>query len=90
MSDRNVLKEKSLPPIECFNSTLGVGRIISQDDYIHALKVWDVFECESIKDYTEIYVELDVLLLAELFSYFKDFCKEVGYTIIFIIIKIYF
>ena len=63
MTDRNVLKEKSLPPIECFNSSLGVGRVVSRDDYNHALKVWDVFGCETFKDYMEIYVELGKIYL---------------------------
>ena len=58
VTGRNVLKEKSLPPIEFFHSSLGVGRVITRDDYNHALKVWEVFGCESFKDYMEIYVEL--------------------------------
>ena len=63
VTGRNVLKEKSLPPIECFNSSLGVGRVVSQDDYNHALKVWDVFGCKTFKDYMEIYVELGKIYL---------------------------
>ena len=63
VTGRNVLKDKSIPPIECFNSSLGVGRVVSQDDYNHALKVWDVFGCESFKDYMEIYVELGKIYL---------------------------
>ena len=73
VTDRNVLKEKSLPPNECFNSSLGVGRIISQDDYIHALKVWDVFECESIKDYMEIYVRVRRFVISGVIFLFQRF-----------------
>ena len=76
MTSRSVLKEKQLPPIEKFTSSLGVGRIISQEDFIHAQNVWDVFECKTFQEYMEIYVELDVLLLAELFSQFKNNCKQ--------------
>ena len=70
-----MLKEKSLPRIEAFRSSLGVGRTISQEDYAHAQKVFDIFKCESFQSYMELYVELDVLLLAE-FCQFKQNCKE--------------
>ena len=36
LTSRSVLKETKLPPIESFSSSLGVGRIISPEDYIHA------------------------------------------------------
>ena len=90
------MKEECLPPIECFKSSLGMGRNISLEDYQHAHNVWSTFDCTTFQDYMEVYVELgciihylyysnlfiqDVLLLAELFSYFKDFCKEVSINI---------
>ena len=53
-----------------------MGRIISPEDYIHAQNVWDIFKCKTFQEYMEIYVELDVLLLAELFSQFKNNCKQ--------------
>ena len=78
MKTRSVLDEEELPPIESFRSSLGVGSNISIDDYRHAKSVWNAFNCITIRDYINIYCELDVLLLAELFSQFKDNCKRVN------------
>ena len=84
------MNERCLPPIEAFSSKLGVGGNISIDDFNHAQEVWFEFSCQSIKDYTEIYCELDVILLAELFSAFKDNCKKVKIDMMFLkIISIY-
>ena len=84
------MNERCLPPIEAFSSKLGVGSNISIDDFNHAQEVWFEFNCQSIKDYTEIYCELDVILLAELFSAFKDNCKKVKIDMMFLkIISIY-
>ena len=78
MKTRSVLDEEELPPIESFRSSLGVGSNISIDDYRHEKSVWNAFNCITIRDYINIYCELDVLLLAELFSQFKDNCKRVN------------
>ena len=84
------MNERCLPPIEAFSSKLGVGGNISIADFNHAQEVWFEFNCQTIKDYTEIYCELDVILLAELFSAFKDNCKKVKKDMMFLkIISIY-
>ena len=57
------VKERKLPPISAFTTTLS-GQI-SADDYIHAQRVWDIFGCESIADYTRLYVMADTIQLAE-------------------------
>ena len=69
------LKHKHLPPIEEFYSVL-TGEGISEEDYRHALEVWEVFGCETFKDYLELYNEIDVLLLADVFENFRDICLE--------------
>jgi hypothetical protein len=58
LTSKDVLQEDRLPPIECFNSSLGKGRVISMEDYKHAQNVWKTFRCISFKDYMEIYVQL--------------------------------
>ena len=70
------LNRSTLPPITDFYSTLGVGNDLSLEDYLVAQDVWDVFECQTLGDYTQVYVELDVILLSEVFSNFKDNCKS--------------
>ena len=63
MTDIEKVREKALPPIEAFTSKLG-GEI-SQEDYAHAQKVWKLFNCKSMVDYTKVYVQADTLQLAE-------------------------
>ena len=44
---------------------------ILEDDYKHAQNVWKTFECKTIKDYHDLYLKSDVLLLADVFGKFK-------------------
>lgn len=50
---------------------------ITQEDYERACKVWNVFECKTLKDYTKIYLESDVLLLADIFENFRNICLKI-------------
>lgn len=43
---------------------------ILEDDYKHAQNVWKTFECKTIKDYHDLYLKSDVLLLADVFGKF--------------------
>ena len=38
---------------------------ISDGDYAHAQKVWDVFEIKNLVEYHDFYVQSDTLLLAD-------------------------
>ena len=73
MDSLEKLKETTLPPKEAFYSRLNEGGI-SDEDYKHAKKVWDVFEMKSLGDYHELYNKTDVLLLADVFENFRDIC----------------
>ena len=44
---------------------------ITDDDYKHAQQVWDTFNCATLGDYHDIYLETDVLLLADVFENFR-------------------
>ena len=50
------------------------------DEYEHAQKVWGKFECQTMKDYQDLYLKTDVLILADIFENFGKFCME-NYTL---------
>ena len=44
---------------------------ITDQDYKHAQQVWDTFNCATLGDYHDIYLETDVHLLADVFENFR-------------------
>ena len=68
--------ETSLPPKESFYSELNLEDI-SDKDYSHAQKVWDVFEIRNLGKYRDLYVQTDTSLLADIFEKFRNTCIEI-------------
>ena len=68
--------ETTLPPKEAFYSNLNLEDI-SDEDYAHAQKVWDVFEIKNRGEYHDLYVQSDTLLLADVFENFRNMCHEI-------------
>ena len=75
VSSLDKLSEKQLPPKEEFYSYLN-DEGISDDDYQHATNVWNTFNCETIRDYHNLYLKSDVLLLADVFENFRKTCLK--------------
>ena len=69
------LSETKLPPQEQFYSELNHSSI-SDEDYEHARKVWKYFDMKTMKDYHNLYLKTDVLLLADVFENFRNVCVE--------------
>jgi hypothetical protein len=67
------LDEQKLPSIEQFYDKLR-DENISQNDYQRACKVWDLFNCQTIGNYSDIYLKSDVLILADVFENFRKVC----------------
>ena len=75
MNSEERFNETKLPPKEAFYSRLSEEGI-TDEDYIHALNVWDVFDTKTFLDYHELYNETDVLLLADVFENFRNVCLD--------------
>jgi len=70
-----MINTTSFPKKEDFYSSLS-EETISAKDYAFAKKVWDCFDCKNLLEYTELYCEIDTILLAEVFQRFrKDMFK---------------
>ena len=69
------LKETKLPSKEDFYSKL-YDEEISDEDFQHALNVWDTFNCQTLQDYHYLYLKTDVLLLADVFENFRKTCLQ--------------
>ena len=67
--------ETALLSEKAFYSNLNLEDI-SDEDYTHAQKVWDVFEINNIGDYHDLYVQSDTLLLADVYENFRNMCFE--------------
>ena len=69
------LDETCLPSIEKFYSSL-TGTSITDEQYKHAKTVWDKFQIKTLGEYSDLYMKVDILLLAEVFENFREQCYK--------------
>ena len=65
--------EVVLPGIDKFYSKLNMSGI-SNEDYEHALNVWDKFKLKNMGDYHDLYLKTDVVVLANIFESCRKVC----------------
>ena len=75
MDSREKLNETSLPSKKDFYSNLNI-EYIDDIDYRHGNNVFKGFKLENLRDYHDLYVQSDTLLLADVFENFRDICIE--------------
>ena len=68
--------ETTIPLKEAFYSKLNLEGI-SDTDYAHAQKVWEVFGIKNCSEYHDLYAQSEALLLADVFENFRDKCNEI-------------
>ena len=68
--------ETTIPPKEAFYSKLNLEGI-SDADFAHVQKVWEVFEIKNVGQYHNLYTQSDTLLLADVFESFRDKCIKI-------------
>ena len=69
--------ETALPSKKDFYSNLNLEDI-SDEDYTHAQKVWDVFEIKNLGEYHGLYVQSDTSLLPDVFENFRNMCLNIN------------
>jgi hypothetical protein len=66
----------SLPPYASFYDPLSKSIPISEDEYNLAQQRYQDWQCTCLKDYLEIYLQIDVYLLADCFEAFRKLALE--------------
>ena len=66
----------SLPEREAFYSHLNI-KDITDSDYMHAKRICNDFGIKKLGDYHNLYVQSDILLLADAFENFQNMCLEI-------------
>lgn len=68
---QTMIDTKKLPNRSKFYSKLK-EKTIDRTEHEMAKKVWKLFDCQNLIDYTKIYCKLDTILLAEIFQKFRN------------------
>ena len=63
--------QEPLPSRDSFYNTL-TKETCSEKDYEHVVKVWNHFGMKTFSEYHDVYLRVDVLLLADVFENFRD------------------
>ena len=69
--DETMLRNK-----KAFYSELNLEDI-TDEDYMHAQKVFDEFKLKTLDEYHDLYVQSDTLLLADVIENFRNNCIEI-------------
>ena len=65
----------SFPSREALFNTLS-NQECSMKDYLNGKLVWNTFNCQSFRDYHDLYLKSDVILVADFFEKFRKMCMD--------------
>jgi len=72
---RSKLDENALPDkTELYSILTESG--VEDKEHEHAMKVWEHFGCKTIGECSDLYLKIDVLLLADIFENVRDVCTK--------------
>lgn len=71
MTSYDKFNETQLPSKDKFYSKLK-RETISNEEYERAKRVWKLFNCKTMGDYHDLYLKIDVFLLAEVYESFRS------------------
>ena len=75
MSSWDRYEETKFPPKEAFYSKLNMS-VASSENYEHARSVWKEFGIKNSREYHDLYLKTDVILLANVFEGFREVCLK--------------
>ena len=75
MSSLDKFNETRLPLKEAFHSNLNTSNI-SNHDYSHAQNVGKGFDMKNLREYHDLYLKTDVILLSNVFKAFRSTCLK--------------
>ena len=75
MDSFNKFEETENPPKEEYYS-ISNNQEITDEDYEHSQLVWKEDKIENLGEYHDLYLKIDVLLLAEIFENFRNVCLK--------------
>ena len=75
MDSFNRFEETENPPKEVYYSVLK-NQEITDEDYEHSIKIWKEDNIKNLGGYHDLYLKIDVLLLAEIFENFRNVCLK--------------
>ena len=75
MDDWDKFAETALPPKEAFYSKLNMSGV-SDQDYEHACRVCSDFGIRNLGEHHDLYLCMDVILLANVFKAFRKVCLD--------------
>ena len=65
--------EKKLPAQEVFYNRL-TEEHVTDEEYQHAVNVWNLFEVKTLSEYHDLYLKTEVLLLCDIFENVRKVC----------------